>query len=108
MDRIQRGTTMTNIRNSARVALFSSAALRAFVAGGTASAQEQPAPPPGASTTEETGETITVTAQKREEAILDIPQSVTVVGGETLERQRATSFQDYASLIPGLSLRSEE
>ena len=47
---------------------------------------------------------IVVTAQKREEAILDIPQSVTVVGGDTLERQHATSFEDYVALVPGLSL----
>src|SRR4029453_10214343 len=96
---------MTKIRKSARTALFSSAALLAFTVGGTAYAQEQPAPPQGPSATEESGETIVVTAQKRERRILDIPQSVPVVGGETLERQQATSFQDYASLIPGLSLQ---
>jgi outer membrane receptor protein involved in Fe transport len=52
--------------------------------------------------------TIIVTAQKREEAILDIPQSVTVVSGETLERQSATSFQDYLNQVPGLSLQQSE
>jgi iron complex outermembrane receptor protein len=51
---------------------------------------------------------IIVTAQKREEAILDIPQSVTVVGGETLERQNATTFQDYLNQVPGLSLQQSE
>ena len=54
------------------------------------------------------GREIIVTAQKREEAILDIPQSVTVVSGETLERQHATTFQDYISQVPGLSMQQSE
>ncbi|MGY4395335.1 iron complex outermembrane receptor protein [Sphingomonas sp. UYAg733] len=49
---------------------------------------------------------IVVTAQKRTEAILDIPQSVSVIGGETLERRQASSFEDYIALVPGLSLES--
>ena len=36
--------------------------------------------------------------------LLEVPQSVTVVGGETLDRQQATNFQDYLALVPGLSL----
>jgi outer membrane receptor protein involved in Fe transport len=56
----------------------------------------------------ERGDEIIVTAQKREEAILDIPQSVTVVSGETLERQHATTFQDYVSQVPGLSMQQSE
>ena len=44
------------------------------------------------SATDADGGEIVITAQKREEAILDIPQSVTVVGGDTLERStRSTS-----------------
>lgn len=47
---------------------------------------------------------IVVTAQKREQALIDVPQSVSVVSGDTLERQQATTFQDYAKLVPGLQL----
>lgn len=47
---------------------------------------------------------IVVTAQKRTQVLRDIPQSISVVGGETLERQQANNFQDYLGLIPGLSL----
>jgi len=47
---------------------------------------------------------IVVTAQKREQVLLDIPQSISVVGGETLERQQATNFQDYLNRVPGLQL----
>jgi outer membrane receptor protein involved in Fe transport len=68
--------------------------------------QQQPAPPPtqNDSVSEENSEAIIVTAQKREQVLLDVPQSVTVVGGDTLERQQATNFQDYLSLVPGFSL----
>ena len=47
---------------------------------------------------------IVVTAQKREQVLIDVPQSVSVIGGEALERQQAFSFQDYAKLVPGLQL----
>ena len=47
---------------------------------------------------------IVVTAQKRTQVLIDVPQSVTVVGGETLERQQANTFQDYLKLVPGLQL----
>jgi outer membrane receptor protein involved in Fe transport len=49
-------------------------------------------------------EDVVVTAQKRTEAIADIPASVTVVTGQLLEQQRADDFQDLVPLVPGLSL----
>jgi outer membrane receptor protein involved in Fe transport len=49
---------------------------------------------------------VVVTAQKRSEALADIPMSVSVVAGETLERQRIENFEDLASMVPGLSLVS--
>jgi outer membrane receptor protein involved in Fe transport len=49
-------------------------------------------------------EEVIVTAQKRSEALIDVPQSVSVVDGGTLERQQATNFQDYLKLVPGLQL----
>lgn len=49
-------------------------------------------------------EEVIVTAQKRAEALIDVPQSVSVVSGEVLERQQASSFQDYLKLVPGLQL----
>ena len=51
------------------------------------------------------GEVI-VTAQKRNQALADVPMSVSVVAGEALERQRADNFQDLVSMVPGLSLNS--
>ena len=49
-------------------------------------------------------EEVIVTAQKRAEALIDVPQSVSVVGGDVLERQQAANFQDYLKLVPGLQL----
>jgi iron complex outermembrane receptor protein len=49
-------------------------------------------------------EEVIVTAQKRAEALIDVPQSVSVVDGGVLERQHATTFQDYLKLVPGLQL----
>ncbi|WP_029912802.1 TonB-dependent receptor [Caulobacter sp. UNC358MFTsu5.1] len=51
-----------------------------------------------------TVEEIVVTAQKREQTLIDIPQSISVVSGETLETQQATNFTDYLKLVPGLQL----
>ena len=50
---------------------------------------------------------IVVTAQRRSQTLLEVPQSISVVGGETLERQQATSFADYAALVPGLSVQQK-
>lgn len=90
---------------TARGAFLSSAALFAFAAASPALAQaQQPPPEQKQSATDADQQTIIITAQKRAEPILKIPQSVTVVGGETLERQNARSFEDYLSQVPGLSL----
>jgi len=54
--------------------------------------------------TDDNSQAIIVTAQKRAQVLLDVPSSVTVVGGDTLERHQATNFQDYLSLVPGFSI----
>ncbi|HEY4370053.1 MAG TPA: TonB-dependent receptor [Steroidobacteraceae bacterium] len=50
---------------------------------------------------------VIVTAQKRAEALIDVPLSISVVGGDTLERLQATNFQDYLKLVPGLQLNQD-
>jgi outer membrane receptor protein involved in Fe transport len=49
-------------------------------------------------------EEILVTAQRREQILAEVPQSLSVVGGPVLERQQATSFIDFASLVPGFTI----
>jgi iron complex outermembrane receptor protein len=50
------------------------------------------------------GEEIVVTAQKIEQRLIDVPQSISVVGGDTLEQEHAVTFADYVKHVPGLQL----
>jgi len=47
-------------------------------------------------------EEVVVTAQKREERLIDTPQSVSVVSAAALEALGATQFRDFANTVPGL------
>jgi len=47
---------------------------------------------------------VTVTAQKREQAAIDVPASVTAVRTDRLARAGLTSIEDYTAQIPGLSI----
>jgi outer membrane receptor protein involved in Fe transport len=49
---------------------------------------------------------IIVTAQKREERLAEVPQSVSVLDGDELTRLGVTQFRDYADSVPGLSYNS--
>lgn len=93
-----------------RAALAASVGLWALLAPGIAYAQTEAGaaaqPQPQSEADDGEGTIIVVTAQKREQVLLDVPQSVTVIGGQTLERQQATNFQDYLSLIPGFSVEA--
>ena len=76
---------------------FASAALALTLSSTTALAAQ-------AETTElDTLEEIIVTAQRREQRILDVPMSITALTGDALTRQGATSLLDIASRVPGLS-----
>lgn len=48
-------------------------------------------------------EEIVVTAQKREERLIDVPQSVSVLTAKDLNKLGATQFRDFANTVPGLS-----
>ena len=47
---------------------------------------------------------IVVTARKREESLLDIPESVQAIGGADIDRQNIKSLEDVGFLIPNLNL----
>jgi len=86
-----------------RAPLAASAALIALCAPGAAWAQEDV---PVAETETASGgeDVIYVTAQRRSQLLIDVPQSVTAVGEAVLGRQQADSFLEYAPLVPGLSI----
>lgn len=52
-------------------------------------------------------EEVVVTAQKRSETLADIPMSVTVLSGETLERRQIYDFQDLVAQVPGFSITGD-
>jgi len=51
---------------------------------------------------------VIVTANKREENLRDVPQSVTAISGDSLDLMRATSFEDYVTRVPGMALISAQ
>jgi iron complex outermembrane recepter protein len=53
-------------------------------------------------------ETIIVTAEKRAEPLKDVPMSITALSAATLDDLQARDFQDYAALVPGLSLQTSQ
>lgn len=48
--------------------------------------------------------TVTVTAQKRAENLQKVPISIQVLGTEQLEQQNVNDFEDYAKLLPSVSI----
>ena len=77
--------------------------------GGPANAASQPATGgtqsgSGALAASGQSEDVIVTAQRREQTLIEVPASISVVGGEALERLQAKSFIDYAQQIPGLNV----
>jgi len=49
-------------------------------------------------------DTITVTAQKRTENAQDVPISLTVLGEQQLDEMQVNDFEDYAKLLPSVSI----
>ncbi len=47
---------------------------------------------------------IVVTAQKREERLIDVPSAVTAIGGATLTERNLTQIEEIAAHTPGLSV----
>lgn len=79
-----------------RSACFNGVAAIALLMAGATAAQAQVAEV----------DTIVVTAQKREQSLLDVPISVTAMTGEKLDMMGADEFADYAASVPGLGFSS--
>lgn len=75
---------------------------------GSANAQPLDAQPESAQpqSVEEDSDVIVVTAQKRAENVQDVPVSISVIGGERLDRLEAGQLTDYAAYIPGFQVDS--
>src|SRR3984957_13010438 len=57
----------------------------------------------GSTADTESLETITVTARKRDESLANVPVSITVFTGDTLEKYNIQTFTDYATKTPNVS-----
>src|ERR1700683_5100640 len=51
---------------------------------------------------------VVVTANKREELLRNVAQSVTAIPAQQVEQLQAFNFADYAKLVPGLSIVESE
>ena len=98
-----------------RKSLLVSTAFIAFAFPGTALAQDEAAATavataatsqdaPAAERIAGEGEEIVVTASKRTQLLIEVPQSISVVSGSQLEAQNASGIADYLKLVPGLQL----
>ena len=67
-------------------------------------ASAQQAPPAAGAAPETSLEAIVVTAQKREENAKDVPITMTVFTGATIEQAGFTDLTDYAKFVPGLDV----
>jgi iron complex outermembrane receptor protein len=47
---------------------------------------------------------VVVTANRREQNVLDVPYNISTVSGETLENADATNLNDLARLLPGVTI----
>ncbi len=71
-----------------------------ILTGASAPTYAQESPPRDASQLEE----IIVTAQKRQERLLEVPSSISVLTSDSLTSMGATQLTDYASYVPGLQV----
>ncbi len=92
-----------SLRSSSRFAQASLIALAAsaFASTGAYAQTAQSAPTQTGETVDDAA--IVVTAQKREERIIDVPVSVNAVSSEQLERQRIYDVSDLSRSVPAVS-----
>jgi iron complex outermembrane receptor protein len=52
-------------------------------------------------------EEVIVTAQKREQRLVDVPVAITAIGGEEIAQKGLLNIQDIAFAVPGMALRED-
>jgi iron complex outermembrane receptor protein len=85
--------------------VLSGASITALAVASPAFAAEQPAPTAAPAEDAVLGE-IVVTARRRAESLQEVPQSVTAVSADTLQKLNIQRLEDVTALTPGLSLSS--
>jgi len=95
------------------ISMMSVSALALFAAPAFAQQAAGSGTAPAASANQAASDTaqadeIIVTAQKRAERLQDVPKSIDVVQGDTIQKLNLRSFSEIDQLAPGLSLTSKE
>ncbi|MCX8477879.1 MAG: TonB-dependent receptor [Sphingomonas sp.] len=90
--------------NTARTILYAGAALTALAAAPAFAQEQTPAATTEEAAADDPGE-ITVTARRREESLIDVPISMSVVSGDTLARTGATDITALQDKTPNLTLQ---
>ncbi|MEM8987645.1 MAG: TonB-dependent receptor [Pseudomonadota bacterium] len=86
--------------------LFRTVSIAAVAFAATANALAQTGPQ--AADDENRGfDVIVVEAQRREEALIDVPISVSVIGGETITEARLADLRDLSPLTPNFNISSQ-
>ena len=91
-----------NHHTACRLARHPIAAAATLLCALAAQAQTPPAAP--AAPENQTVDRIVITAQKREQAAIDVPASVSTVSADRLQRSGAVRLEDYAAQVPGMSI----
>jgi iron complex outermembrane receptor protein len=93
-----------SIQTSRRRAAYAAApSLLAMLAAGPAFAQDAPAP---AASAQDDGQTIVVTATKRETSLLEVPFSINAQTERDIERAAATTIEDLSRNVAGLTIQN--
>ncbi|KLI99804.1 TonB-dependent receptor [Luteimonas sp. FCS-9] len=93
-------------RSALRQALLSAIALLAS-AQASAQPQDAPAQPATGRDAPTALDAVVVTAQKREQALKDVPISIAAVDGDVIERQNFTDFERLSTRIPGFFVQQQ-
>lgn len=88
----------TGASSGSRAALYCACAISALMVVGDAAAAEADAPVKDASVVDE----LVVTAQRREQTILDVPISVEVVSAKQIERSAWVGAKQYTQIAPNV------
>ena len=84
--------------------LFAQTCLAALASPALAQSGASAEAQPSAVQTQGDQNEIIITAQKRSQRLLDVPQSVSVISGESLDQQHATRLSDYLTRIPSANV----
>src|SRR5689334_6939886 len=64
-------------------------------------------PPIAALADENTLEEVVVTANKREERLIEVPMSITAISGTEIEQRGFVNVQDLSFSVPGMAMRED-